>query len=1292
MNAQAQKRVSNSRVSLPHSRSSYGLDIIQEIGAVEVLDQDDRPTFIIDLQNHANFEPGPLHILFSNTVLRASGETLDLVTGRGLQGSYNLSSTSMFNEFKSWTISYVKNHESLDVSLPSFRYLGATWSCNTLRKRLRIIRGVFPSSSTHLPKSSPSSDVSSVRYDSRVRTPGSAINGGSMIIDEEDEDYFGNLNLAQNTKSRATGDRGITSRDSSRTSSVISGERRPRFADQDSSRTLPLRQATREKDFLQTKNEAITHNASAEHNESLEADPNQAFFDWTRLPVTPAMPRHIQFVRSIDWASTSLGPMEYWDADLRSMCNLVMASPHPAAMYWGDDLVAIYNEPYILLAGQKHPQLMGQRYRDAWSEIWDAVEGVFADAKNSGQSTMKDDDCLFIDRAETDGFLEETYFSWSIIPLIGADGSIVGYYNPAFEKTRRKIAERRMLTLRELGEKTSTAGDLQTFWNQVLEALALNPYDAPFVLVYSAFNHSETSETSSTSVSSVAQEVCSLRGALGVPESHPQIPQIVDVGLGNTFLAKAFKDCSELDAPAFLRVDEGTLDADLVDGIDVRGYPDQCKAAVCFPVHATSGDKILGYVLMGLNPRRPYDDDYSLFVQILSRQLATTMASVMLFVEEVSRGKRAARRAAADKVQLSAQLADQTQQARESEAKFARMAEVAPVGIFIADTRGLLIYCNDTWHNITKVPKGAGGLSHWIHAVKAEDRELAESSWADLVHEKVPFKEVELRFNTAWKDPNGNMSDTWVLMSAYPEKDEDGNLKIIFGSLTNISQQKWAELIEKRHAEEARESKRQQENFIDITSHEMRNPLSAILQSADDIATSLTTFSNENSALPTPISEMFENSIDCAQTITLCAQHQKRIVDDILTLSKLDSALLLVTPCDVSPVGVVHRALKMFESEFQTAGIKLEFKVDQSLTDLHVTSVKLDPSRMLQVMINLITNAIKFTSPQEKKVITISIGASLERPSKDRPNYVSYFPTRAKRQDLTEGEEWGTGEKLYMHFAVQDTGRGLSEDETKLLFMRFSQASPRTHVQYGGSGLGLFISRELVELQGGEIGVRSKSGEGSIFAFYVTTRRSSNPPEQMDYTSPPAILEAQQRELRTSRPKHSSAVTPSLARAPPAPEGTEESRLSILIVEDNLVNQKVLQKQLRNKGFDVLIANHGEECLEILRKTSYARRPAARASGQRTTTRSPYPGHQLGDDQAIPQFDLILMDLEMPIMDGLTCTREIRKLEKSGEIIRHVPIIAVTANARSEQVQGAKDRGVVSSFQLLLYAVLVDKR
>lgn len=826
--------------------------------------------------------------------------------------------------------------------------------------------------------------------------------------------------------------------------------------------------------------------------------------------------------------------------------------------------------------------------------------------------------------------------------MVGSDGSVMGLYNPAFEKTRRKIAERRMLTLREIGERTASARDVKAFWAQVMGAFDYNHVDSPFMLLYSVFDDIDSDASSMHSSSTFAAKPCHLEGALGVPEGHPCAPEYLELRNGTDGFAPIFREVSHTDRPALVEIGSAELPESLLHGLEWRGFGDPCTSVVVCPIHPTTGEAVLGFLVLGVNPRRPYDDDYSLFIQLLSRQLATSLASVVLFEEEIRRGQKAAKLAALDRIELSEQLAARTQEAIESETKFTRMAEYAPVGMFIASSNGNITFANDSWYDISRVPRGHGTADRWLDAVKEEDQLLVERMWQTLVVDTKPVS-FEFRFKAPWQDRRGDMGETWVLFSSYPEKDDAGNLKSVFGSITNISEQKWAENIQTKKMEEAVELKRQQENFIDITSHEMRNPLSAILQCSDEISGSLTQFKQGGGK--TPPDELIASCLDAAQTISLCSQHQKRIVDDILTLSKLDSQLLLVTPVDAQPLHVVQRALKMHEGELQAADIQMKFVVDQTFRDMKLDWCRLDPSRVLQVLINLTTNAIKFTTTESKRTITVTLGGSKRRPS-DMPDApVKYFPTRSNKHSMKD-KDWGDGEPVYVMFSVSDTGRGLSPEEKKMLFMRFSQASPRTHVQYGGSGLGLFISRELTELQGGEIGVESEAGKGSIFAFYVAARRSSPPQDDAGMGLAHRVSDAKGKKeltaMTSKEDKHGKVLS-----APAVP-----MKKRVLIVEDNLVNQKVLQKQLKNLGTEVHLANHGGEALEKLRQSTYC------------------------TEGGTLELGVVLMDQEMPVMDGLTCTKMIRQLEREGKIRGHVPIIAVTANARNEQIQTALDVGM----------------
>jgi CheY-like chemotaxis protein len=365
---------------------------------------------------------------------------------------------------------------------------------------------------------------------------------------------------------------------------------------------------------------------------------------------------------------------------------------------------------------------------------------------------------------------------------------------------------------------------------------------------------------------------------------------------------------------------------------------------------------------------------------------------------------------------------------------------------------------------------------------------------------------------------------------------------------------------------------------------------------------------------------------------------------------------LVITPATNQPVAIAKRAVKMFDAELQAKDIKPVFEANPSLQELEVDWMMLDPSRVLQILINLMTNAIKFTAASTKRIITVSVGVSRGPPSTVNTPHFQYVPIKISNADPTVGDDWGMGEVLYLRFKVQDTGCGLTPEEMQVLFKRFSQASPRTHAQYGGSGLGLYICRQLAELHGGQIGVASEAGVGSTFGFFIMARKC-NPPGHIPLREVLPVAPDMGGDIALSQRVSSQAQDVASSSAAVAPLANEEAQklnpkdLDILVVEDNLVNQKILVQQLKKVGSTVHVANDGLEALAFLEETHYCKKG----------------GHKLS---------VVLMDLEMPNMNGLTCVSEIRKMEQEGKFDSHVPVIAVTANVRDGQIKSAMESGM----------------
>lgn len=402
--------------------------------------------------------------------------------------------------------------------------------------------------------------------------------------------------------------------------------------------------------------------------------------------------------------------------------------------------------------------------------------------------------------------------------------------------------------------------------------------------------------------------------------------------------------------------------------------------------------------------------------------------------------------------------------------------------------------------------------------------------------------------------------------------------------------------------------------------------------------------------------EHCEAALESVSTIISCCGHQRRIVDDILNLSKLDSKLLTIAPSLTDLGNMLAELEKMFEVDAQKYDIMLQLNKDLE----NVKWAMLDTGRLMQVLINLLTNAVKFTQKEAERLISIGVGVSRRRPT-ERDLDVEFVPAGIARE--RSHAVAGSGEEIYIHFTITDTGCGFDQEQKTRIFERFSQASPRTHSKYGGSGLGLFISREMIELQGGEIGVSSRFGHGATFAFYIAARTAD--PPQPDQRRVSTTLLSRTRTLEI-----------------------DKAKLCILVVEDNLVNQKVLRMQLQKLGHEVHVVSHGGEALDFLRTTSSWKDNAssqinlsivciARASAPVVcVAKLPSPPTATLDSWLTLYPPQILMDIEMPVMGGLECTQKIREAEQEGHIQRRLPIIAVSANARDEQVRHALDCGV----------------
>ncbi|KAK2601651.1 hypothetical protein QQS21_004802 [Conoideocrella luteorostrata] len=446
----------------------------------------------------------------------------------------------------------------------------------------------------------------------------------------------------------------------------------------------------------------------------------------------------------------------------------------------------------------------------------------------------------------------------------------------------------------------------------------------------------------------------------------------------------------------------------------------------------------------------------------------------------------------------------------------------------------------------------------------------------------------------------------------------DGSIEGVIGVVMDVTELKdrgealLQQSREKRRAianeAAAKEANRLKSQFLANMSHEIRTPITGVLGMAELLGDM----------------DLDEEQRDYVDNIQSSATSLLTVINDILDFSKVESGRLDVEEVHFSLSLVVKEVVRMLQ--FAVERKNLDFQSDIGGDIKNDMVVIGDPGRVRQIITNLLTNSIKFTNQ----------------------GYVRFSVVK-------ENE---SADSIKIKFIVEDTGIGIQEDVRKKLFQPFSQGDASTARRFGGTGLGLTICKNLLDLMHGTITLESAVGSGTKATFWIPF----NKPHSSQKSNPVqsgAIPDRLQSELSlscnsseyeqvggTSTGSEGGVLSSSLprrrlsVRTPPCSDQdmprVERAKMHILVVEDNPVNQKIAIKTIQKLGFQVTAAWNGKEALDYMMATS------------RGQNRKP---------------DMILMDVQMPIIDGYKCTHLLRHHLPYKPLVQDVPIVAMTASA-----------------------------
>ncbi len=317
-------------------------------------------------------------------------------------------------------------------------------------------------------------------------------------------------------------------------------------------------------------------------------------------------------MQSLDWSTTPVGAVETWPQSLKTAVRLILGSRYPMFVWWGESMTNFYNDAYIPVLGQRHPQALGQPASQVWAEIWETLGPQAEAVLQQGHSSWNEELLLVMQR---NGYTEETYFTFSYSPILQDDGTIGGVFCACSEETRRVVGDRRLRSLRELAANTAEAKTVADACKISAQTLDNNPYDVPFVLLY-LLDEKATQ----------AQLVGTTRLAPGTTAS----PQVIDINADSQICDRWLLPAVLADGKSQLVDLEKSGFADLPGG----AWPESPKTAIVLPLTTPTQERLSGFLIAGISPRRQFDDDYQGFWDLVAGQISTAIANARAYEAE----------------------------------------------------------------------------------------------------------------------------------------------------------------------------------------------------------------------------------------------------------------------------------------------------------------------------------------------------------------------------------------------------------------------------------------------------------------------------------------------------------------------------------------------------------------------------------------------------------------------------------------------------------------------------------